>query len=148
LLDTRNFNILRKSFFNPKILRQRLSKSLLADTEFRTIRMQANSHCVPDITQMRDVTCVLLTSSVPHLLPRFIITLIHDYSNAITMLFHFLVTGCVNTKCLVGMSQPARSAGMNMWTRTQKPHCYSIFGHSQTIQGTKFTTQFRSTSLQ
>ena len=49
---------------------------------------------------------------------------------------------------VVDMSQPARSARMNMWTRTQEPHFYSIFGHSHTTQGTKFTTQFRSNSLQ
>jgi len=47
---------------------------------------------------------------------------------------------------VVGMSQPAHSTGMNMWTRTQKPHFYSIFGHSHTTQGTKFTAQFRSSS--
>lgn len=54
----------------------------------------------PTSHRKRDVTCVLLTSSVPHLLPRIKITLINDCSNAITILFHFLVTFCVNTKCL------------------------------------------------
>lgn len=49
---------------------------------------------------------------------------------------------------VVGMSQPARSAGMNMWTRTQEPQFYSIVGDSHTTQGTKFTTQFHSSSLQ